>query len=136
MVNLLIALNLNLILPLSITLPTTKRWHLGMNLHVGVDDESDLVHSMSTTAAKMHDLTASEELLHGEEDRVWADAGYEGIEKREEHRERQVSWHIALRPWKRKTLPKGGVDELMERCKASVRAKAGHVFFYVKRMFG
>jgi len=27
------------------------------------------------------------------------------------------------------------VDELMERCKAGVRAKVEHVFFYAKRMF-
>ena len=37
--------------------------HLGMKLHVGVDDGSSLVHSLATTSAKVHGLRASEELL-------------------------------------------------------------------------
>ena len=34
-----------------------NQWHLGMKLHVGVDDQSGLVHSLATTSATMHDLT-------------------------------------------------------------------------------
>ena len=107
-----------------------------MKLHIGVDDESGIVHSMATTAANVHDLTPSGELLHGEEKRVWGDAGYQGMEKREEHRDRPVCWNIALRPSRRRTLARGGKDALREKRKASVRAKVEHIFFYVKRMFG
>ena len=71
-----------------------KQWHLAMKLHVGVDDQSGLVHSLATTSATMHDLTASEELLQGEEARVWGDAGYRGMEKREAHEDRQVAWPL------------------------------------------
>ena len=73
-----------------------NQWHFGMKLHVGVDDQSGLVHSLATTSANVHDLRASEELLHGEEARVWGDAGYGGMEKREAHEDRQVAWHIAI----------------------------------------
>ena len=79
-----------------------NQWHLGMKLHVGVDDGSGLVHSLATTSANMHDLTASEQLLHGEEVRVWGDAGYRGMEKREAHKDRQVAWHVAMRPSQRR----------------------------------
>ena len=72
--------------------------HFGMKLHVGVDEQSGLVHSLPTTSANVHDLRASEELLHGEEVRVWGDAGYRGMEKREAHKDRQVAWHIAMGP--------------------------------------
>lgn len=58
----------------------------GMKLHIGVDEESGMVHSMETTSANVHDLTPSEKLLHGEEVRVWRDAGYGGIEKRKSAR--------------------------------------------------
>ncbi len=68
-----------------------NQWHFGMKLHVGVDDKSGLVHSLATASANMHDLTASEELLQGEEVRVWGDAGYRGIEKREAHEDHQVA---------------------------------------------
>ena len=48
-----------------------NQWTFGMKLHVGVDDQGGLVHSQATTSATMHDLTVSEQLLHGEEVRVW-----------------------------------------------------------------
>ena len=44
-----------------------NQWHFGMKLHIGVDDQSGLVHSMETTSANVHDLSPSEKLLHGEE---------------------------------------------------------------------
>ena len=35
-----------------------NQWHLSMKLHIGVDDQTGLAHSVvTTTAAKMHDLT-------------------------------------------------------------------------------
>jgi IS5 family transposase len=36
----------------------------GMKVHIGVDAESGLIHSVQTTAANVHDLTAAAELLH------------------------------------------------------------------------
>ncbi len=78
--------------------------HFGMKLHVGVDDQSGLVHSLATTSANRHGLTASEELLHGEEVRVWGDGGYRGMEKREAHKDRQ--WHGTL-PWVRHSAGDG-----------------------------
>ena len=113
-----------------------NQWHFGMKLHVGVDDQSGLVHSLATTSAKVHDLTASEELLHGEEARVWGDAGYRGMEKREAHKDRQVAWHIAMGRSQRRRLARDELEWLMEECKSSVRAKVEHIFFYVKQMFG
>ena len=113
-----------------------NQWHFGMKLHVGVDDQSGLVHSLATTSANMHDLTASEELLHGEEARVWGDAGYRGMEKRKAHEDRQVAWHIAMGPSQRRRLARDELERLMEGCKSSVRAKVEHVFFHVKQMFG
>jgi IS5 family transposase len=59
-----------------------KQWHFGMKVHIGVDSESGLIHSVETTAAHVHDLTPAAELLHGEETVVYTDAGYQGIEKR------------------------------------------------------
>ena len=114
-----------------------KQWHFGMKLHVGVDEESGLIHSiMESTSANLHDLTPSAKLLHGEEVRVRGDAGYGGIEKREEHQDRNVTWCIAMRPGKRRRLDPTEVAALLEGCKASVRAKVEHIFFYIKRMFG
>ncbi len=113
-----------------------NQWPFGMELHVGVDDQNGLVHSQATTSANMHNLTASEQLLHGEEVRVWGDAGYRGMEKREAHKDRQVAWHIAMGPSQRRRLARDDLERLMEECEPSVRAKVEQVFFYVKQMFG
>jgi len=61
-----------------------NQWYFGMKVHIGVDSESGLIHSVETTAANVHDLTPAADLLHGEETVVYADAGYQGIDKRTE----------------------------------------------------
>ena len=87
-------------------------------------------------AANVHDLRASEELLHGEEARVWGDAVYRGMEKRKAHKDRQVAWRVAMGPSQRRRLAREELERLMEECKSSVRAKGEQVFFSVKQMFG
>lgn len=117
-----------------------NQWHFGMKAHVGSDAESGLVHSVEGTAANTHDVTMAHTLLHGEEEAVFADAGYQGAAKREENRDTPVDWHIAMRPGKRRALNKELrshrlLDEL-ERCKAQIRAKGEHAFRVIKRQFG
>lgn len=51
-----------------------------MKAHIGVDDESGLVHSIVGTAANVADVTQVDKLLHGAESVVSADAGYTGVE--------------------------------------------------------
>ena len=59
-----------------------NQWYYGMKIHIGVDKDSGLIHSVATTAANVHDLTPVAELLHGDEEVVYGDAGYNGIAKR------------------------------------------------------
>jgi IS5 family transposase len=115
-----------------------NQWYFGMKAHIGVDAHSGLVHTMIGTAANVHDITQAQALLHGDETDVFGDAGYLGIEKREENLELPVIWHIAMRPSKRKALSKTSVDELQETneyTKASIRAKVEHPFQVVKNLF-
>jgi IS5 family transposase len=44
-----------------------NQWYFGMNVHVGVDSDSGLIHSVVFTAANVHDLPPAAELLHGDE---------------------------------------------------------------------
>jgi IS5 family transposase len=78
-------------------------------------------------------------LLHGEETVVYADAGYQGIEKREEMQGRGIGLRIAMRPGKRRILPdtpEGRLDDLVETAKANIRAKGEHPFRVIKQQFG
>ena len=109
--------------------------HFRMKAHISVDAETGLTHTVVGTAANVNDVTQAQALLSGEETVVYADAGYQGVEKREENLELPVTWQVAMKPSKRKALPKTPVGELSERIehlKASVRAKVEHPFHVVK----
>ncbi len=115
------------------------QWHFGMKAHIGVDADSGLVHTVRGTAANVNDVVEGNSLLHGEETDVFADAGYQGAHKRPDARA-GVTWHVAMRPGKRKALDETKtIDSLIdqiERIKASVRAKVEHPFRVIKRQFG
>jgi IS5 family transposase len=117
-----------------------NEWHFGMKAHIGVDAHSGAVHTLETTAANVADINKGHALVHGEEKMVFADAGYQGIEKRtSEIKNAQTVWHVAMRPGKRKLLSdKGGelISNVLERLKAKVRAFVEHPFHIIKNIFG
>ncbi len=61
-----------------------NNWHHGMKAHIGTDAESGLVHHVVVTAANVAEITQAHALLHGDEIHGHGDAGYIGIEKRDE----------------------------------------------------
>ena len=69
-----------------------NQWHFGMKAHLGVDAESGLVHTVGGTSANVADVTQTAEMLHGEEKTVSLDAGYTGVEKREDLKDRNIDW--------------------------------------------
>ena len=105
-----------------------NQWHFGMKMHVGADAETGVSHSFAATSANESDVAHAHRLPHGGERRVWADAGYRGVEKREENRGRDVEWRVAMRPGLRRQLEAGGEEALREKEKASVRARACQKF--------
>jgi IS5 family transposase len=116
-----------------------NQYYFGMKAHIGVDVESGLVHTVTTTPANSADVTQAEHLLHGKEESVWADAGYTGADKREALRDRNIQWQIAAKRGKVKAMPAGKLKEAtrwVEYLKAAVRAKVEHPFRVIKRQFG
>ena len=117
-----------------------NQWHFGMKAHIGVDAESGLVHTVVSTAANVNDVTQAASLLHGEEEHVFGDAGYQGVDKREELQGSKTQWHVAMRPGKRRALdPERELHKLLEKAeklKASIRAKVEHPFRVIKQQFG
>ncbi len=116
-----------------------NQWYYGMKVHIGVDKDSGLIHSVVTTAANVHDLITAAELLHGDEEVVYGDAGYQGIAKRPEMAGHSATFRVAMRPGKRRALPDnadGKLQDLIEVAKAHVRAKVEHPFRVIKQQFG
>lgn len=113
-----------------------NQWYFGMKMHIGVDESLGLIHSLETTPANEADINVTDKLLHGAEKNVWGDAGYQGVEKREGHKNREVNWFVAMRPGKRALLPASNPIAQAEKAKAQTRAKVEHPFRYMKLMFG
>jgi len=116
-----------------------NQWYFGMKAHIGVDAESGLVHTVVGTAANAADVTQTEHLLHGNEKDVFLDAGYVGAEKREELKDLDINWQIAMKRGKLKVVPEdtlvGQLLRKLESLKASIRSKVEHPFHIVKNLF-
>ena len=115
-----------------------NQWYFGMKAHIGADAGTGYVHSVTCTAANVHDLDEAVNLVREDDEVVYADAGYQGAHKRPEIAEDQhrskVEWRVAARKGVLKTL--SAHDREIESRKASVRAKGEHPFLVVKRDFG
>ncbi|MGH9440310.1 MAG: IS5 family transposase [Terriglobia bacterium] len=111
-----------------------NQWYFGMKAHIGVDSKTAIVHSVCTSAASVSDVHMLPELLHGEEKKVWGDAGYQG--QGEVIREAAP---CAQDMTSRRAKYKGGVDENQRRknrTKARVRSRVEWPFRILKRVFG
>jgi IS5 family transposase len=115
-----------------------NQWYFGMKAHIGVDAGTGYVHSVTVTGANVHDLEETTNLVRADDEVDFADAGYQGVQKRPDitadaHLS-QVEFRVAARKGALKTMP--GPDQQAESRKASVRAKVEHPFLIVKRDFG
>jgi IS5 family transposase len=111
-----------------------NQWYFGLKAHIGVDAKEGHVHSLITSAANVADMHMLPDLLHGEERKVWGDAGYQGQTEAIKEAAPKAQDMTC-----RRTKFKDYVDELQKkknRSKSSVRAKVEHPFRIVKRIFG
>jgi IS5 family transposase len=119
-----------------------NEWHFGMKCHVGVDAGSGYVHSVETTPANVHDITMAAQLIREDDEVVYGDSGYIGIEKREEVTSSPhlstIEYRINRRHHSVQRMPEGWIEweKQIERRKSSVRSKVEHPFLIIKRYFG
>ena len=122
-----------------------NEWYFGMKAHIGVDAGTGYIHSVTATPANVHDITETHNLIREDDEVLYGDAGYLGIEKREEikgdpHNSR-IEYRINKRPGKLrvadgKANPGQLWDKYIENRKSSVRSKVEHAFMLVKIIFG
>lgn len=119
-----------------------NEWRFGMKCHAGVDAFSGLVHTIEVTAANEHDVTVAAKLIREDDEVVYGDSGYLGIQKRPEVREdahlSAIDYRINRRPHSLPAITDNAVDweRLIEHRKSSVRCKVEHVFRIIKCQFG
>lgn len=111
-----------------------NQYHFGIKAHIGVDADSKFVHSVAVTGANVADIVMADDLIDDEDDVIFADAGYQGLEKHEKTKNKTVL--VAMRPGKRKQLPQNSILSRLEYLKSQIRAKVEHPFHWLKCIFG
>lgn len=120
-----------------------NQWYHGMKVHSGVDAGSGYVHTITGTAANVHDIDETAKLIREDDDVVYGDSGYSGAEKREEILSDGHLSNVEFRTNRRPSSIKvpssyKGInwDKQMEQRKSSTRCKVEHPFLIVKKQFG
>lgn len=111
-----------------------NQWHFGMKVHVGVDAQSKVIHSVVTTPANTADCKVLGQLLHGQEGRVYGDQAYKSqgpvmrarAPQARDFTNRQCKW-------------KHFIDDAIQaknRTKSRIRSRVEHSIGVIKRVFG
>ena len=111
-----------------------QQWYFGMKMHVGVDSQSKVIHSVVVTAANVADCKVLGELLHGEERRVYGDQAYKSqgeviraaAPKAKDFTNRQCKWKHHI----------DAAIKAKNRNKSRIRARVEHSIGVIKRVFG
>jgi len=111
-----------------------NQWYFGMKTHIGVDSKTKIIHSVAVTAANVHDSQVLEDLLHGDETRIWGDSAYAGQGEVIERCAPGAKDFTQAKGSRHKPLSDD--DKRRNRTKSKVRAKVEHVFGVMKRIFG
>ena len=120
-----------------------NQWYHGMKIHAGVDAGSGYVHTITATSANVNDIDEAAKLIRDDDEVIYGDSGYSGMEKRpeiesDEHLS-QIEYRINVRPSSikiSKNYNGRNWDKEIENRKSSTRCKVEHPFLIVKRQFG
>ena len=100
-----------------------EQWYFGMKMHVGVDSQSKVIHSVAVTPANTADCKVLGQLLHGQETRVYGDQAK--APKAKDFTNRQCKWKHYL----------DKAIQAKNRSKSRIRARVEHSIGVIKRVF-
>jgi IS5 family transposase len=106
-----------------------NQWYFGMKAHIGTSVQG-IVHSLTTTSANVHDSVEFEKLLHGEENKVYADSAYANASRKEQYEAKGVRWRVSRKA--KPGRPLSERDKLWNRAQSRVRAFGEHPFHVLK----
>ena len=118
-----------------------NEWKFGMKSYIGIDAGSGLVHTITVTAANSHDDTQAAALIREDDEVVYGDSGYLGIQKRPEVTSNEylasIDYRINRRPGKLPHVSDNAIDweRYIENRKSSVRCKVEHAFRIIIAIF-
>jgi len=111
-----------------------KKWHFGMKVHIGVDADSGLVHTLRGTSANVADVNLLGELLHGGEESLYADSAYHSRHLKAQAEASGIEFNVSERATRQHPLTRK--QRARNRRVSRVRATVEHPFLVVKRLWG
>jgi IS5 family transposase len=105
-----------------------------MKAHIGVDSKATIIHSLTATAANVHDSRTITDILHGNETRVWGDSAYQG--QREAIRKVAPKAQDFTHHRGNRASALSDEEVAKNRTKSRVRAHVEHPFRILKCVFG
>jgi len=111
-----------------------KQWYFGMKVHIGVDTDSGLVHTVRGTAANVADVNVLGELLHGDEESLHGDSAYHSKQLKAQAQASGLEFNVNERGTRHRPLTK--MQRARNRRLSRVRATVEHPFLVVKRLWG
>jgi transposase, IS5 family len=111
-----------------------NQWYFGLKAHIGVDSKTKIVHTVTATPANVHDSRVIEDILHGQEIRVWGDSAYQG--QREAIRKAAPRAQDFTHHRGNRASALSDEDVAKNRTKSRVRAHVEHPFRILKCVFG
>ena len=120
-----------------------NQYYFGAKVHIGVDKDTGLVHSVVTTTAKTGDNRMLKQCIRKDDTEVLADLGYYKKGRTKDNLIREDGVEIKV-PYKRSTSNKLSADEKEltqdqkddNKLHAAQRARVEHAFRVIKRQFG
>jgi len=119
-----------------------NQWHFGMKYHTDVDTGSGFVHTVEAMSANVHDVIVAAKLLREDDEVVYGDSAYLGLEKRDEFKHNPqfftIEYRINRRPGRLPKVSDNAIDweRYIENRKSAVRCKVEHPYRIVKSIFG
>jgi IS5 family transposase len=118
-----------------------NEWYFGARMHIGTDAGNGYIHSVEVTAANVEERALVPELVREDDEVVYGDAGYCGMEKREEIKNdphlSQIIWRTNTQKFYRRWQPGPGVfwQRFYNWQNSRVRSKVEYPFLIIKRIF-
>lgn len=78
--------------------------HYGYKGHIGMDEDTDVIHTVEFTTANVHDSNKFDDLLLGTEKRIFADKGYANKERRSQLTKRGITPKIMHKGYRNRPL--------------------------------
>ena len=111
-----------------------NQWFFGMKAHIGLDSRERIIHTITATAANVHDSKVLSQLMHGKERRVYGDSAYRG--QREVMLKRSKNARDFTNKRAYRNAPLSDADLETNRRKSGVRSYVEHAFGIIKGRFG